>query len=649
MRRRHCRGPGAGALVRPRRHDWELYFLPRTPYPLSVLLKNTLESSIVRSLAEAAPDALFLVDVQRRILFASRRGLAQFGYTEEELIGQPVEILVPDAKREAHAQFHRDYVAKPRFRPMGSGLVLYGRRRDGSEFPVEITLSPVHTESGDFTAAAVRDISDRLAAERALREAEDLFRTTFDAAPIGMALVTLDWRIFRVNPALGRLLGYSVEELRQKSIIDVTHPDDRHLHETPSEELVRGQIQCFQLEKRYIRKDGQVIYARLSVSSVWDAAGRPRYHIGQIEDISEQRSLEMAREASLRWLHEVLDQCPVGIALVQGPSGERLDLNRHARALLTGDPAAANPTGELPLADEAGPLPPDRHPVLQAQNGRRITGLMLSLQRSGGEQVPVLLDAAPITAAEGGELQGAVVVFQDITIFKQIDRLRAEWNAVIAHDLRQPLNAISLSAQLIARRRKDATDLGMPLEQIASSVGRLNRMIGDLLDLSRLEARQLTLARSQVDIGSLIRGCADRIAVEAPDRTFELRLPPELPPVYVDADRIAQVMDNLLSNAIKYGEPGTPIHVAAEPQAGELAIAVSNHGAGIPATDLPRLFRRFARLNGDGQGRIKGIGLGLYIVQQLIEAHGGQVSAESTPGEKTTFRFRLPLSPRASL
>ena len=97
-----------------------------------------------------------------------------------------------------------------------------------------------------------------------------------------------------------------------------------------------------------------------------------------------------------------------------------------------------------------------RHPVKRALSGQHESGLMLSLQRAGGEQVPVLLDAAPITNGENSEIQGAVVVFQDITLLKQIDRLRAEWNAVIAHDLRQPLNAISLNAQLIARRKRTA-------------------------------------------------------------------------------------------------------------------------------------------------------------------------------------------------
>ena len=110
----------------------------------------------------------------------------------------------------------------------------------------------------------------------------------------------------------------------------------------------------------------------------------------------------------------------------------------------------------------------------------------------------------------------------------------------------------------------------MPLEQIASSARRLNRMIGDLLDLSRLEARQLTLSRSHIDLASLIQVCVERIAVEAPERAFELRIPPAYLLSMSMLIRIAQVMDNLLSNAIKYGTPESPIEVDVVPQPHEL-------------------------------------------------------------------------------
>lgn len=716
----------------------------------------------MRSLAEAAPDALLLVNGQREIVFVNTKGQALFGYTEEQLVGQKLDILVPEAQRERHIALHQGYVQAPRFRIMGEGQSLQARHRDGTLFPVEITLSPVDTERGHFTAAAVRDISARLASERALREAEELFRQTFDEAPIGMVLADPQQRCFRANRALGRMLGYSAEELQSHGYLDITHPDDRDVHLPQLARITRQEVPSAKVEKRYLHKDGHIVHAMLSMSSVLDAQGGLLYHIGQIEDISEQRraeaalrqseahfrdiielapdailvahidghfveansaasrllgysrqeflamtvpdviaadelsrlqaikdhmqrdgvthigewqvrhkdgsvfptevsanilpngrwqafvrdirarkQLEREREESLRWLHEVLEQCPIGIVLCHGPVCERCRLNHYAQRLL-GMAEGAPPPEVLIFRDDSGPLPEDQHPIHTAMQGLRLSGRMLSLQRTSGEFVPVLVDAAPIQLEAGGPVQGAIVVFQDITVLKQLDRLRAEWNAVIAHDLRQPLNAIALNAQLIARKKKDGADVGRPVEQITSSARRLNRMINDLLDLSRLEARQLKLMRQPTDLASLVHVSVERIAGEAPDRSFELRIPTSLPFVDIDADRIVQVIDNLLSNAIKYGTPETPIEIEIAQRDLDIVVAVINQGPGIAPEDLPHLFQRFHRVGKDHNSHIKGIGLGLYIVQQLVEAHGGRVQAESAPGGKTTFRFTLP-------
>lgn len=118
--------------------------------------------------------------------------------------------------------------------------------------------------------------------------------------------------------------------------------------------------------------------------------------------------------------------------------------------------------------------------------------------------------------------------------------------------------------------------------------------------------------------------------------------PPSLPFIDIDADRIVQVIDNLLSNAIKYGTPETPIEIEIAQRDLDIVVAVINQGPGIAPEDLPHLFQRFHRVGKDHNSHIKGIGLGLYIVQQLVEAHGGRVQAESAPGGKTTFRFTLP-------
>lgn len=162
-------------------------------------------------------------------------------------------------------------------------------------------------------------------------------------------------------------------------------------------------------------------------------------------------------------------------------------------------------------------------------------------------------------------------------------------------------------------------------------------MIQDLLDFSRIEARQLTIVRQDVDLAALVRACIDSLTPEAPGRPLELRAHGPIEHVQADPDRLAQVMDNLLTNALKYGEPGTPITVDIQPRTGCVEVSVTNEGRGIAPNQQPRLFQRFQRIDAR-----KGVGLGLYIARKLVEAHGGSIGVESRPGATTTFHFTIP-------
>jgi signal transduction histidine kinase len=278
-------------------------------------------------------------------------------------------------------------------------------------------------------------------------------------------------------------------------------------------------------------------------------------------------------------------------------------------------------------------------PSQRAMRGELVPPMELLLCRPDGRQIPSLINAAALVDAQG-EVQGAVVVFEDITPQKELERLRTEWSSIVAHDLRQPLNAIAIHAQLIAM---GAPALQAPLQRISQAVMRLNRMVQDLLDLSQLEARRMVLTHQNVDLGVLVGKSVEVIAPQAEDRRFDVRVSGDTPVVMVDADRIAQVLENLLSNAIKYGAAGTPIVVEIHATEAEVSVAVTNEGPGIEAAELPHLFNRFYRV--EGGAPVKGVGLGLYIARELIEAHGGRMTAESCTGT-TTFRFTLPRAPR---
>jgi len=239
-----------------------------------------------------------------------------------------------------------------------------------------------------------------------------------------------------------------------------------------------------------------------------------------------------------------------------------------------------------------------------------------------------------------GHITGVTATAADITHIMHLERLREEWTSIIAHDLRQPIGVISSASELIPELHDPRDELGM-LQRIQSAAGTLKRMVNDLLDVSLLEAHHLKLERTQVDPSALARETVRRLTHLTGDRVQITESDPQLR-MCVDPMRIEQVLVNLLSNAVKYGDPHAPIYLRIDRAATEVRIAVTNHGKGIPADELPRLFDRFARSRTTTGSGVPGLGLGLYITKELVKAHGGRIWAESDPGKTTTFHIALP-------
>jgi signal transduction histidine kinase len=179
------------------------------------------------------------------------------------------------------------------------------------------------------------------------------------------------------------------------------------------------------------------------------------------------------------------------------------------------------------------------------------------------------------------------------------------------------------------------------VQRIGKSVDKLGRMINDLLDASRLEARRLTLEREPVSL----RAVVEEVTATMPELAavpLHVHFPEQPPCISADRMRVDQILRNLLSNAAKYGAPGTAVELAVEPRQESFEITVHNCGSGISREDMACLFQRFGRTEASKRAGIPGIGLGLYITKGLVQAHGGRIWAESTPGESTTFHVVLP-------
>jgi PAS domain S-box-containing protein len=473
-------------------------------------------------------------------------------------------------------------------------------------------------------------------AVEAPREPPSALRELIDLAPDAVVVTDADDHVTDVNDAACALYGYSREELVGKTLADFAPEEtgrEKFVREVPR---VPGRVHV--AEWRVKRRDGTLRAVEASTKALPD-----RRSLMFIRDITERKRAERERDEALRFMRSVLEQSPVGLALVRGPRGDQVEFNLRAQQMLDQPPTARTdgPDTEVRTLDGRR-LERDQWPAMRALRGERGVREEFLMRHGKGTPTPFALRAGPIVGPDGSVL-AAVAAFEDITAARELERLREEWSGVVAHDLRQPLGTISLSAQMLAHATDEAKLLKYA-DQIHAAAQRLHRMVGDLMDLSRLDAHRLELVRQRVDVPVLVSAVAERMALQAPDRAFDVRVPGPGPDVEADPDRIAQVMENLLTNAVKYGKGGTPIITSVSWGDGDVAVAVTNEGRPLTAEELSRIFERFHRTASAKLEGIQGVGLGLYITRSLVEAHGGRITAESTPAGVTTFRFTLPVA-----
>jgi signal transduction histidine kinase len=352
--------------------------------------------------------------------------------------------------------------------------------------------------------------------------------------------------------------------------------------------------------------------------------------------------------AARAWLSGVLEQMAEGVVLVDA-RGRVAAHSKSSLALSWGDTGERDPLGNPVMLDLRRPsgerLPPAELPYVRALlRGETVTGLELLLVTRPGDVIPVCVSAAPVRG-RAEEVTGATMLLLDITHLKELERLREEWASIVAHDMRQPVSVIALSAATLAKHH----DGPLPeanaklIERITGAAAMLSRSLDDLLDASSIEAGRLSIQPREVALPGLIGEIVARTPHLA--ERCEVHVDPAVKgTVRADPDRVGQVLGNLLSNAMKYGAPDVPIRVAVADRDGEEQVTVTNAGRGIPPDELPLLFSRFGRCRDARQGGLPGLGLGLYICKGIVEAHGGRIWAESTPEERTSFSFTLPLA-----
>lgn len=282
-------------------------------------------------------------------------------------------------------------------------------------------------------------------------------------------------------------------------------------------------------------------------------------------------------------------------------------------------------------------------PLAQRRGSKTALYVEGDLRRRNGGVVSVGITYAPLLDREG-KLVNIIANVRDITRFREADRLKSTFVSVVSHELKTPVATILGYAETLAR--PDAVWDSGTIRELANVIQeearRLDRLITDLLDASRIQARALPLKEEEVDLEMLARRVAQRFQPQTDRHEIRVRFPPDFPIVRGDPLRLEQVLNNLVSNAIKYSPNGGTVRIRGQVRPDEVIVTVSDEGIGIPPTEQGRIFDPFYRVDEGPVRQAGGVGLGLYLARAIVEAHGGRIWVESEPGKGSTFAFSLP-------
>ena len=480
-----------------------------------------VSDEMYRRIVEAVPEGIWVVDPQGRTIFSNRR-MAEILGTDFELDGRAVLLccVFPDELADAQRHFARTLAGDRR--PFDFRL----RRADGSPIWVSISCMPVCDDTGAQVGllGLFSDISERKQAEAALRESEERFRATFSQAAVGIAQTSPDGKWLLLNDRFCEILGYTQAELRGKTFLDITHPDDREASLTAVRRLLAGEISSWSAEKRYIHKDGAIVWARLCVSLVRDQDNRPQYFISVVEDVTERIQAERALRDSEQRL--VLAQSAAHLGLwerdlrtnVKTISGEYATLYGlapdhpaltyeewlsliHPRRPRAG---ASAHTGEYRTDARLGHRIP-----------RRVAGRKRSLATRKGYGVPRRLrPASPHQRRQSRyhrTKRAEETLRRNLDEIAHLNRVAAmgELAASLAHELNQPLAAILTNAQAASRflggKSPDLARVRECLTAIAADDERAGEVIKRLRALLKKGESQASLVDLNEVVSDAIR------------------------------------------------------------------------------------------------------------------------------------------------
>jgi PAS domain S-box-containing protein len=653
----------------------------------------------IGGLFESVRDVIIVADASTgQITLWNSAATKVFGYSPSEALGLRVEALIPERLKAQHR------AGITRYRTTGHGyyidsdepLDLPALRKTGEEIRIEMTLSPispVHDDSkdGPFVLAVIRDVTERkraqeelrrlnedlenriaertkrleaLLAERKqseerLRHSEERFRSLVQNASDIISILEADGTIRYVSPALERVTGYHPEERVGTSIFSAVHPNDLERASSIFTKILKTPGVHQPLEFRVSHKYGSWCYLEHVVNNLLHEPAIKGIVINSRNITERKRAEEALRESEAKY-RTLIEQIPA-ITYV-----EAIDEGEPEHNILYVSPQIEDLLGysaeEWRTVPElwAGLLHPDDRDRVLAEDARtEETGKAFSAEYrcfTKDGRIVWLYDEAVLVPDDSGRPLYWQGVKYDITERKKAEEelreanrrlkelavLKADFTAMVAHELDAPLAVIRGYAEMLATGKLDPAEQSRALTKIQAEIEVLNTHVADVRAAAAVEREDFTIEPQRVPVRALLESAAH----------FGATLPGNHPlvienvadeRVWADATRLRQVLRNLLSNAAKYSPDGTPIELRAKPgdTPGRIRIEVADYGYGIHSDDVGRVFEKFGRGRDRCGRQVAGVGLGLYLSRRIMQAHGSDLTLNSVSGDGSVFGFEL--------
>lgn len=606
-----------------------------------------------RAIVEASPSAILMVDAEGVIQLANTKAEQLFGYSRAELVGQKIELLVPQRYLGRHREDRVNFLQDPTTRPMGAGRDLYCRRKDGSELPVEIGLSPMKTDEGTFVLASIIDITER-------KRSEEHFRIVVEASPSGILMVDQEGLITLVNTQTEQLFGYSRSELVGQPLEMLIPARFRGSHaghrgsffDHPSSRAMGAGRDLYGR-----RKDGSEVPVEIGLRPI--ETGDGLQVLASIIDITERKR----REEQLHLQSMALESAANAIVITDA-NGKVIWVNKAFTESTGYFPEEV--IGKNPRILKSGLADKDFYKEMwDTILAGKVWRNTIVNRRKDGSFINEDMTITPIRDTAGNITQ-FIAIKQDITeLEKAVSTVRAKneelatmtqqlWQASrlatvgelaasIAHELNNPLATISLRLEMLSEQLDGDDPKRRAVEVVADEVERMGNLVGSVLQFSRRTHQQI----STIDVREEVERSLELIEYHLRSNNIEVEreFADGLSPIQADRQQLRQVFLNLLTNAADAMPQGGKVTVRITSETHDSGRSVIrtlfvDRGTGISRENLEKIWDPFFTTKPEG----KGTGLGLAICRRVIEEHHGSIEIKSTVGQGTTVIVELPIS-----